>query len=152
MPGIDLPAEGGCLCGHLRFRLTSPPAVTIACHCIGCQHMTASAFSLTAMVPETAFALVGSGGEPVLGALHRPDQHHHHCGRCLCWVYSTFEPSHGFVNVRATMLDDARWFTPFVETMAAEKLPWVDLPVRRSYPAWPPGEDFGAILSEYAAG
>lgn len=149
MPEMIVPAEGGCLCGRVRFRLAAPPMVTIACHCTGCQRMTASAFSLTVMVPESGFERLA--GDPVLGALHRPDQHHHHCGWCMSWVYSSFEPSHGFVNVRATMLDDARWFTPFVETMAAEKLPWVTLPVSRSYPGWPPPEDFPAILQAFAA-
>ncbi len=30
-----------------------------------------------------------------------------------------------FVNVRATMLDDATWFTPFIESYTCEKLLWV---------------------------
>lgn len=144
-----LPAEGGCRCGRTRFRLTTAPMTTIACHCTGCQRMTASAFSLTVMMPVAGFELIA--GAPVLGGLHRDDQHHHHCNWCLSWVYSTFEPSQGFVNVRATILDDTAWFTPHVETMAAEKLAWVNLPVRRSYPAWPPPEDFAAIVQQFAA-
>lgn len=148
MASIDLPAEGGCLCGQVRFRLSAPPMITIACHCTGCQHMTASAFSLTAMMPESGFALIA--GDPVLGALHRPDQHHHHCGHCLCWLYSTFEPGQGFINVRATALDHPPLLAPFVECMTAEKLAWVELPVQHSYPGWPPAEEFGPSMAAFA--
>lgn len=148
LPPITLPAAGGCLCGRLTFSVTAAPLCTVACHCTGCQHMSASAYSLTVMVPTSGFAV--TAGTPVRGALHRPETQHWHCGECLCWMYTTFEPDQGFVNVRATQFADRGWFVPFVETMAAEKLAWVDLPVRRSYPAWPPAEDFPTILKDYA--
>ena len=144
-----LPAEGYCRCGEVRFRLTTAPMLTIACHCIGCQRMTASAFSLTVMVQEDAFEL--TAGAPVVGALHAADAQHWHCPHCMSWTHSTFTPAQGFVNVRATMLDELDWFTPFVETMAAEKLAWVDLPVRHSFDRWPSAEQFGPLLAEYAA-
>ena len=51
MPKISLPATGSCRCGRIQIRLTKPPIVTAACHCRGCQKMSASAFSLTAIVP-----------------------------------------------------------------------------------------------------
>ena len=31
----------------------------------------------------------------------------------------------GFVNVRATLLDDPYWFAPWLETQTAEKLAWL---------------------------
>jgi hypothetical protein len=42
-----LPIEGGCRCGRVRFRLAEQPWLEAACHCRGCQRMTASAFSTT---------------------------------------------------------------------------------------------------------
>ncbi|TMJ34620.1 MAG: aldehyde-activating protein, partial [Alphaproteobacteria bacterium] len=47
-----LPWEGGCLCGRIRFRITAPPLLTMACHCSGCQKLSASAYSLTIAVPS----------------------------------------------------------------------------------------------------
>lgn len=149
MPQPTLPAEGGCRCGKLRFRVTAPPLMTLACHCRGCQRMTASAFSLTAMVPEDGFGLIA--GEPVIGGLHGDGTHHWHCGWCLSWTHTTLEPAMSFINVRATMLDDIAWFSPFAETMAAEKLAWVDLPVRHSFAGFPPPERYGSLLAEFAA-
>ena len=34
--------EGGCRCGQVRFRIDGGPLITMACHCTGCQRMTAS--------------------------------------------------------------------------------------------------------------
>ena len=54
-----LPIEGGCRCGRVRFRLSEQPWLEAACHCRGCQRMTASAFSTTLVVPEAGFAEPG---------------------------------------------------------------------------------------------
>ena len=123
--------------------------MTLACHCRGCQHMSASAFSLTAMVPESGFAVIA--GETVTGGIHGPDGRHHHCDWCKGWVFTELTPTQGFINVRATLFDEVGWFTPFAETQAAEKLAWVDLPVRHSFARWPAPERFPALLSEFAA-
>jgi hypothetical protein len=56
-----------------------------------------------------------------------------------------------FVNVRATMLDDARWFAPFIETYASEKLPWATTPAVRSFEKFPPIEEIPGLLKAYAA-
>ena len=149
MVRLQLPAEGGCRCGSVRFRVTTAPSMTLACHCTGCQRMTASAFSLTAMIPEDGFALVS--GATVPGGLCAPAAQHWHCPACHSWTHSSFTPAQGFVNVRATAFDDTGWFTPFCETMTAEKLAWVDLPVRHSFPGWPPPERYPDLLAEYAA-
>ena len=44
--------------------------MTAACHCAGCQRMSASAFSLTAMVPA---ALAVTQGNTVAGGLRGPE-------------------------------------------------------------------------------
>jgi hypothetical protein len=72
-----LPIEGGCRCGRVRFRLSEQPWLEAACHCRGCQRMTASAFSTTLVVPEGGFAVIA--GEPVIGGLHGDVADHHHC-------------------------------------------------------------------------
>lgn len=150
-PG-QLPMEGGCRCGAVRFRVDAAPLLTMACHCTGCQRMTASAFSLSVAVPTAAFDV--TAGETVIGGLHGAQLHHHHCDRCKSWLFTRIDPHPGFVpgfvNVRATMLDDARWYVPFVETFTSEALPWASTPARHSYAGFPPMEQFPALLAEYA--
>jgi hypothetical protein len=54
------------------------------------------------------------------------------------------------VNVRATMMDDAQSFTPFIETYTDEKLPWVTTPAVHGFAKFPSEEDYPALLSEFA--
>jgi hypothetical protein len=60
MSDWKLPWEGGCLCGEIRFRVSAPPLLTMACHCRGCQKLSASAYSLTIAVPSEGFAVFAS--------------------------------------------------------------------------------------------
>jgi hypothetical protein len=53
------------------------------------------------------------------------------------------------VNVRATLMDDARKFTPFLESYD-EMLPWAKTPAVRSFRKFPPPEQFPALLAEFA--
>src|SRR3546814_16148897 len=50
MTDWKLPWDGGCRCGRTRFRVSAPPLLAEACHCTGCQRMTASAYSLSLAV------------------------------------------------------------------------------------------------------
>ncbi|WP_142662650.1 GFA family protein [Paracoccus laeviglucosivorans] len=149
MPQPVLPAEGGCRCGALRIRIDAGPIMTAACHCKGCQRMTGSAFSLTAMIPSPGFRVLQ--GEPVQGGLRDPVQQHMFCPHCLSWVFTRIAGMDDFVNLRATMLDDAQWFQPFIETFTAEKLAWATVPARHSFEGFPPPESYGPLMAEFAA-
>lgn len=138
--------EGGCRCGRLRFRVWGPPLLTSACHCTGCQKMSASAFSLTVAMPADAFEVIA--GEPVIGGLHGPVARHHHCDHCKSWVYTAVDGA-PFVNVRPTMLDAHHDFAPYMEMHTAEKLPWATTPAVRSYAGQPPFEDFPRLIEEH---
>jgi len=148
MKSPALPAEGGCRCGQLRFRLTKAPLLTSACHCTGCQKMSSSAYSLTIMAPADGFEV--TRGEPVIGGLHGPQAHHHFCPHCMSWVFTRAEGMDWFVNVRATMLDDPSWFEPFMETFVGEGLPWARTPARHSFPVLPEPEGWRDLMSAYA--
>jgi hypothetical protein len=108
--------------------------------------MSASAFSLTLLVPEPA--LVITHGEPVVGGLHGDDLHHMFCAHCMTWVF-TRPVGFGFVNVRPTMLDDARWFAVFAETCVTEKLPWATTGAVHSFEQFPPPDAYGMLMGEY---
>lgn len=148
MAGGSLPVEGECRCGQVRMRITKPPLITMACHCRGCQRMTSSAFSLSVGVPADGFEVIA--GEPAIGGLHGASRHFY-CPHCMSWMFTRPEGAENFVNVRATLLDDPRWMTPFMETYASTKLPWVTTPAVHSFPEFPTYEDFGRLIPAYAA-
>jgi len=150
MNTLAQPLVGACRCGQTRFATDAPPLLTAACHCRGCQRMSASAFSLTAIVPAQAFRVVA--GEPVRGGIKGPQLEHFHCPDCKTWMFTRIAGITDFVNVRPTMFDDPRWCRPFIETMTADKLPWVQIPARYSYEQFPSFEDLHRLMAEFAAG
>ena len=140
---------GGCRCGKIRFRIDAEPLVTAVCHCRGCQKMTASAFSTTITLPADALEIVA--GEPVVGGVHGNQARHHHCDWCKSWLFTRLPPEYGAVNVRATLLDDASWFVPFMETYTSEMLPWAQTGAKHSYTHFPQPSDYPTLIAAYAA-
>ncbi|WP_010140359.1 GFA family protein [Oceanicola sp. S124] len=147
LPSPETPLTGTCRCGAVTLTVTAPPIMTAACHCTGCQSMSASAFSLTMMVPLGALEV---DGETTLGGARSPDLDHHCCPACHGWLYSR-PAGMPFINIRPTLFDDPRWADPFIETMGAERQPWATTPAPHSYEGFPPPEDFPALLEAFAA-
>jgi hypothetical protein len=149
MPNPTLPLEGSCRCGEVRLKISAPPMITMACHCRGCQKMSASAFSCSAAIPAQGFEV--TVGEPVIGGAHGDDTHHYHCPRCKSWLFTKPVGMDWFVNVRPTMFDDTSWFAPFVETFVSVKFPWAETGATHSFQEFPPMEAFEGLTKEFAA-
>ncbi|HVJ02982.1 MAG TPA: GFA family protein [Sphingomonas sp.] len=140
--------EGGCRCGRVRFRVSGAPLFTGACHCRGCQRMTASAFSLSGGWPADRFEVIE--GEPVIGGLHGATRHYF-CPHCMSWLFTRPEGFDDFVNVRTTMLDVPPAEPPFLETCTAEALPWAKTGATHSFKGFPSSDSFGPLMAEFAA-
>ena len=141
-----LPWEGGCRCGAVRIRVTRPPLLAAACHCTGCQTMSASAFSLSLALPADGFEVIA--GEPVKGGLNR--DMHHFCASCMTWMFTRPPGMDWFVNLRPSMLDDHRWFAPFAEFFTGEKLPWAATGAAHGFETVPEMAAFEPLMAEYA--
>lgn len=144
---LNLPLEGGCRCDRVRIRISAAPLLTMACHCLGCQRMTGSAYSLSAAIPAPGFEVIR--GEPVIGGL-RGATRHYFCPDCMSWLFTRPEGVDAFVNVRPTLFDETGWCAPFIETQTREKLPWANTPAVHSYEQWPPFDAFDGLMREYA--
>lgn len=148
----DLPVTGTCRCGATRLEVSAEPFMTAVCHCTGCQKMSSSAFSLTAMVAAEAFRV--AEGVPVRGGAKLPGLEHMFCPECLTWMFtrlSGFEGAESFVNLRSMMFDRPDWAVPFLETMTDEKLDWVSTPAQRSYARFPEMTEFPQLMQAFAA-
>jgi hypothetical protein len=143
-----LPWNAACLCGQVKMRVSAPPVVAMACHCKGCQKLTSGPYSLTLMLPGDGFAVLE--GETELGALHRDESQHHYCTRCKSWLYTTAPGLRGMVNFRPTMLEDASWVEPYVESYVSEKLPGVVTGAKHSFERFPPPESYGELMAGFA--
>jgi hypothetical protein len=130
------------------FRVVAPPIVSAVCHCLGCQRMSSSAFSLTLMVAAQGVEIVS--GALVPGGMRAADLRHEFCDDCKTWVLARVEQL-GVVNVRPTLLDDARWFVPYLETYVETQLPWATTPAVKRYDRFPPPESYPELMADFAA-
>ncbi|WP_350356307.1 GFA family protein [Leisingera thetidis] len=144
---MPFPQSGCCRCGATRFEVAAPPVLTAACHCRGCQRMSSSAYSLTAMFPADAFRV--TSGSPVRGGLQGGQLTHYCCPACKSWMFTRITEVPDFVNVRPTLLEDAGWFRPYIETMTGARLPWAEVPAEHSYEGFPDMEEFGRLLQQF---
>jgi len=142
-----LPWNASCLCGGVKMRVTQPPLMAMACHCRACQRLTGGAYSLTLLIPLDGFEVVS--GAPVIGGLHRRELRHSFCPHCKTWLF-THPQGMPFVNVRPTMLEDASWVQPYVDTGVADKLPGAVSGAKHAYAEYPPPEDYEKLMEAYA--
>lgn len=149
MSDKDPRRTGGCRCGNVRFEVAADPLITMACHCTGCQRMTASAFSLSSLHNDGDFTV--TRGEPVIGGLRGDETKHYFCPDCMSWLFSRPTRLPQFVNVRSTMMDDCSGYRPFIDTQTAEKLPWAVTGAAHGFERFPAIEEFPALLQDYAA-
>ncbi|QYZ70669.1 GFA family protein [Neotabrizicola shimadae] len=58
--------EGGCLCGHIRFRTTGEPGFPHTCSCRMCQRHTGALTAAWVEFPADAVTWTGPGGAPAV--------------------------------------------------------------------------------------
>ena len=122
--------EGGCTCGEVRYRITSPPLIVHCCHCRWCQRETGTAFALNAMIEADRVEL--RSGAPVTivtPSLSGEGQKITRCPRCQIAVWSNYAGSGDrFRFVRVGTLDMPDALPPDVHIFTMSKQPWVVLP------------------------
>lgn len=121
--------EGGCACGDVRYRLTSPPMFVHCCHCLNCQRQTGTAFVLNMLIEASRVERLRGTPVPVVvprdeGRLHRIFR----CPTCQVAVWSEYSGRSEFLFVRAGSLDEPARVSPDVHIYTRSKLPWIELP------------------------
>jgi len=122
------PAEGGCACGAVRYRLASEPLFVHCCHCLNCQRQTGSAFVINVLIETDRVEL--SAGDPQPVDVPRDDgsaQTIYRCPACQVALFSRYTHP-GIRFVRAGTLDDPSSVAPDVHIYTRSKVPWVVLP------------------------
>lgn len=126
----EIPLEGGCACGLVRYRLTGKPLIVHCCHCTWCQREAGSAFVINALFP--AEDVVHLKEEPI--AINTPSrsgkgQTIARCPRCSVAVWSNYSGGGPAIRfVRVGTLDEPCQLVPDVHIYTSTKVPWVTLP------------------------
>jgi hypothetical protein len=124
------PAEGGCDCRAVRYRMLSAPLIVHCCHCRWCQRETGASFALNAMIE--ADRVVHLGSEPELGQI--PSQSGKgqliaRCPTCGVVVWSNYGGAGPVLRfVRVGTLDNPDLLPPDIHIFTLSKQPWVLLP------------------------
>jgi hypothetical protein len=123
---LSLPAEGGCQCGEIRYRLTGGPVFLTICHCRECKRQSGSAFGMSLRMrwndvqvtgkPRT-WARLADGGQEVVCAF---------CETCGTRVWHD-PAAPGFVHIKPGTLDDFSTLAPAYESFTVRKSSWLHL-------------------------
>jgi hypothetical protein len=125
----DFSLEGGCACGHLRYRMASRPMFVNCCHCRWCQRETGASFALNAIIEADRVQLLG-GTPDVVNTPSQSGQGQKisRCPRCRVALWSNYAGSGDAIRfVRVGTLDEPDRLSPDAHIYTASKQPWVVL-------------------------
>ena len=122
--------EGGCTCGHVRYRLTGKPMIVHACHCSWCQRETGTVHALNALYEADRVVHIAAEPEVVnTPSASGRGQKIARCPVCKVAVWSNYPGAGPAVRfVRVGTMDDPHTYPPDVHIFTSTKVPWVTLP------------------------
>jgi hypothetical protein len=124
------PLDGGCDCGHVRYRMLTPPLFVHCCHCHWCQRESGSSFALNAMIE--ADRVLDLGAQPEIVDTPSESGKGQKIARCpKCWiaVWSNYAGAGPVIKfVRVGTLDKPDQLPPDIHIFTQFKQPWVVIP------------------------
>ncbi|MDG1431218.1 MAG: GFA family protein [Paracoccaceae bacterium] len=124
--------EGGCTCGHVRFRVTSDPLIVHACHCRWCQRQSGTAFATNALIETERVELIqGDVEELMIDSPSGKGQLMARCPKCrvTLWTHYYFGGLRDYIRFfKVGTLDDPDRYPPNVHIFTSTMQPWVIIP------------------------
>jgi len=136
---MKIPAHGSCQCGNIQYRIDDEPLATYACHCLDCQKLSTSAFSVTLLLQRRSFSILS-------GELKSWERATDSGGKAICWFCPTcgnriFHESPAFpdlIRFKPGTLDDTSELKPQVHLWTCREQAWLkhsaDLPRLETQP------------------
>src|SRR5262245_60674192 len=119
--------DGGCHCGYITYEGEADPEETKVCHCIDCQQLTGSAFSMFVPVADRAFRLTGKPTMYVRKGESGRKLELAFCPRCGTPIYGTAVgngPKVFFIRVETVR--QREHLIPRSQIWTRSQLRWVD--------------------------
>jgi len=124
------PAEGGCTCRAVRYRMRREPMIVHCCHCRWCQRETGASFALNALI-ETSNVEVLSGQPETIDTPSNSGKGQKivRCPTCRIAVWSHYAGAGAKAAfVRVGTLDNPDLCPPDIHIFTSSKQPWVVIP------------------------
>ena len=126
------PHEGGCACGHVRYRMASGPLIVHCCHCHNCQRQTGAAFAVNALIEADRVEVIeGDVTEIMVPTPSGEGQQIARCPKCQVAVWSNYHMGGLFERIRfmrVGTLDHPDTMPPDVHIFTLWKQKWVVFP------------------------
>ena len=118
-------AEGGCLCGAVRFRIDLPPKWCAHCHCSMCRRAHGAGFVTWVGSESERFRLLA--GDAVLRRYQSSAlATRSFCGRCGTMLLFESERWPGEIHLTLAHLDSAEGIEPQAHAYWSSRVPWAD--------------------------
>lgn len=125
-------AEGGCLCGAIRYRVTGAPSWSTICHCRACRKASGA--------PSVGWLTFDRGNFSLLQGVESrfvssPGVVRTFCANCGTPLTYATDGRPGDIDVTTMSLDDETMFPPTCEVWISHKVSWeVTDPTREHHP------------------
>lgn len=120
--------EGGCLCGLVRYRLLTAPHDLSDCHCEDCRRASGAPFVTWGTVPKDQLRILSGEVRTVVFA-GRIRSFAGCCGTPLFFDEGGHADS---IDVTIASFDDPAPFPPETAIWTEDRLPWIEIPAKRS--------------------
>ena len=124
---IDPTTTGGCLCGKVRYRMTGPVRMCVACHCKNCQRQAGSALSVVIGLDEDAIEITGTVKTYRDKGETGGDVWRQFCGDCGSPLFTIADAAPGMKFIKAGTLDDTSALRPAFHCYTKSKQDWLTL-------------------------
>ncbi len=116
-----IPAEGGCLCGAVRYRATAEPVGLSRCHCESCRTAVGASTVAWAVFPAESFAF--TKGKPTYyeSSPGVTRGFCSHCGTSLTYADVNYPTVAEVTTASLDLPDD---FAPTKEIWLSDKIAW----------------------------
>lgn len=133
--GKVFPADGGCDCKRVRYRMETAPLFVHCCHCRWCQRESGASFALNALIEADRVTDLGERAELIdTPSESGGGQMIARCPKCKVAVWSNYAGAGPPIKfIRVGTLDNPDLLSPDIHIFTASKQPWVELP--RATPA-----------------
>lgn len=115
--------EGGCLCGHVRYRMEGEATLAGSyCHCTMCRRATGGEYEAFVDVKKADLDWVGVAPPAVYRSSAAATRGF--CGRCGSPLFFAYDAGKG-ISLTVGTLDDPTVFRPVRHDGVESRLPWV---------------------------
>ena len=146
----ELPIEGGCQCGAVRYRAIGAPLVFYLCHCTECQRHTSSAFGESLRFEATDVDISGEAAATWRGASSGRRRFGHFCPSCGVRLVHGSEGGEE-LNIKAGTLDDTSWLRPAGHIWARSAQPFMQFEADELVYEGQPDDDYEALRARWRA-